>query len=123
MTSRTATSQGVEGEVAIPAVLFREAVEHVGEDVNLAGQGKLHGKLLLLIDEVGEARVVADETLIGLRKWFLGGAIHEQADDLISEVIAGGAMDGPVRAKFLAGHEDFFDQQSIRPRPAARERL
>ena len=103
--------KGGQGKVAIPAVLLREAVEHVGEDVDLAGEGKLHGKLLLSIDQISETGIVAYEAPVGFGKLFLGGAVNQDLGKLIGEVVAGGAVDGPVGAEFLAGHEDLFDEE------------
>ena len=58
--------EGVEGEVARPAALLRQAVELVGQHVQLAGQRDLHDQQLLAVDQLGEPRVVLD--LVGVQR-------------------------------------------------------
>ena len=55
--------QRVEGEVARPARLLCQPVELVRQHVQLARERHLHDQQLLLVDHLGEARVVLDPAI------------------------------------------------------------
>jgi hypothetical protein len=65
--------------------------------------------LFLFIGEVFEMDFVADPIGVGTGEGGFAGGIDEEAADVVEEVVAAGAGDGPVGAEGFVGGEDFFD--------------
>ena len=87
--------QGVEGKVARAPRLLGQAVELMGQHVQLARQRHLHDQQLLAVDQVGKARTLAGKVVVDPADGVDVVAIHEQAADLVQEVVAAGAVNRP----------------------------
>ena len=52
--------QRFEGEIAIPAVLLGQPIDHVAENIDIVGQRQFHHLQLLRVDEMTEMQRVTD---------------------------------------------------------------
>ena len=94
-------SKRLEGEVAKPAILLRQPVEHVAENVHIVCQRQPHDEEFLRINKMAERHRMPDETLERFRDRLLRGTVDEHIRHQLAEFIAGRAVDGPVRAQSL----------------------
>ena len=64
--------QRIEGEIAKPAVLLREPVEHVAQNVDVVREREPHDQPLLRVNQMPEVHRMTDKTLEGFRDGLLG---------------------------------------------------
>ncbi len=95
-------------EVAAIAVALADVDEEAGKPVDVAAERLLRDGDLLVVRDGGESRHVAGERGVVLTQAHKPGGLHEQAQRKVEEVVATGALDGPVLAQPLAGFEDLF---------------
>jgi hypothetical protein len=91
-------AEGVEGEVAGAAVLLGDAVEGAGQDVGFAGQGGAQDEVLGFggDGEEGDAPALAADARVEIVEGALGGGVDEESGGEARELVADGAVDGPV---------------------------
>ncbi len=105
--------QAVEREVAIVPVPLREAVQPVGQHVQLAGHADAQDELLAAIGDLAEGHAQAGEALVHLVHRALVALIDEQAVQHHEEVVAARALHRPLRQRSRRRRE------SSRPRRRA----
>ena len=103
--------QRVEGEIAEPAIRFREPVEHVAEHVDVVREREPHDQPFLRVNQMAEMHRVADETLERFRDRLLRGAVDQNIREQLREFVAGRAMDRPIFPERFVPGQDFLHQE------------
>ncbi len=93
--------QRLESEIAIPAIFFRQSVEHTAEHFDFVRERDPRHQSLLRVNKMSEVHRVTDEAVKRLRDCRFGRAVHQHVRDLICEIVAGCSMHRPIRAQFL----------------------
>ena len=102
-------SERIESKVARAPRLLSQSVELMRQHVQLARQRHLHDQQLLAIDKFGERHGVRNKFAVEPADPLDLAAIHEQAVDLVEEVVAAGAVDRPGWNELLTRAQDLFD--------------
>ena len=98
-----------EREIAIPAILLRQPVDHVAENIDIVGQRQSHHEQLLRINEMAELQRVPEETMKGLSHRSFGGGIDQQLSHLAREIVASCAVHRPIFRERLAAGKNFLE--------------
>ena len=112
-------AQAVEREIARAPVALADAVEHVGQDIQLAGHRGVHDQPLGVVEEIVEGAGLAGRPAVDLAHAPGVGVGDEHPVYLIEEVVAGGAVDRPVRGQPFAARQDLFGDDVERSRPGS----
>ena len=100
----------LEREIAIPAVLLGQTIEHVAQNIDIVGQGEFHHLQFLCIQQMPKRHRVADETMEGFCNLRFGRGIDQQLRHLIRKIVASRSMHEPVLPQRFRGGENFFRQ-------------
>ncbi len=103
-------AQTVQGEIAGVARSLRNAPQLIDQHIQLACERDFHNEFFGAIKNIAEAQILADERGVGFSEQRLAARVDEQPIHQIGKVVAGGAVNGPVRQVFIV-RENFFDQQ------------
>ena len=91
-----------------PPMPLGDAVEPVGQQLQIAGHGRAEDEQFRLVGHLAEVGPLVGEATIDLRQFGQTGRIDKQPVHAIEKVVAGGARQQPLVGQGLFGGEDFF---------------
>src|SRR5262249_40977911 len=91
-----------EREVAPLPAAARDALDRAGEHLDLAGEAEPQDELLAHVDVLAVRELVAGEPLVERGERLLRRGRNPEADEAGRELVAGRAVDGPLRGELLA---------------------
>ncbi len=100
---------GLEGKIAGPPIAHRQTVEAAGEHVHLACQIDLHDPLLRCVQHLVKIFALSGQPAIKPGHCSLGVGIDKQRQYLVGKVVAGAAVDRPIRQPLVA-REDLLNK-------------
>ena len=101
-------AQRLASEIARLTVSGRDLIEQMREHAHFTGHGAVHDQLLAVVDEAGHVDGLAQKTPVERGKGPFMALMNKDAVELISEFVASGAIDRPLRRQLLVDLQDFF---------------
>ena len=112
--------QRVEREIARAPVPLGNAIEPVGEQLQVARHGRAEDQQLRLVGHLAEIEPLVDEAAVDIGQFGQPGRIDEQPVDGVQEIVARRAGQQPLFGQGLLGAEDLFHHHVERKRARGR---
>ena len=110
--------QRVEREIPRAPVPLGNAIEPVGEQLQIARHGRAEDQQLRLVGHLAEIEPLVDEAAVDLGQLGQPGRIDEQPAHGVQKIVARGAGQQPLFGQGLLGAEDLFHHHVERKRCA-----